>query len=112
MDNVKSLKIALAIVLIVSLALIGVSYSRQKNAENKVAFLHKAINSTDNLEVLRGLSGNFSAYSGAGSSASASKFVGKDALGNSCYVAEHGDDAGQMSCPEDNHDWWNPFSWF
>lgn len=110
MDKVKSLTIALVVVAIAAVAFIGVSYSRQKNAENKVAFLNNAINSTDDLEELRNLSGGLDVYSGSGTSASAHKYIGS-ADGQSCYRNEHGSDAGTVSCYEDVS-WWNPMGWF
>lgn len=111
MDKIKSLKIALAAVIVLAVVLIGVSYSTQKNAENQVAILLNAVNSASSLEQLKNSAVNFGAYSGAGSSASAA--VADPSCGDNGRRATEGDDAGMCIgslswlAQNDNNDWWN-----
>ena len=105
MDKVKSLTIALVIVVIAAIALVGVSYSRQKNAENRTLALVNVIKSATNLEQLQKSADSFVAYSGSGTSADASV---ADPLCASGQRATHGDDAGVCTGGyfEDNNSWW------
>ena len=111
MDKVKSLTIALVVVVIAAIALVGVSYSRQKDAENKLAILGSAVSSATNLDELKDVAAGLVAYSGAGVSADAARMTSSQG-GLRCYVAERGDDAGREWCEDaSSSDWWNPFSW-
>ena len=109
MDKVKSLTIALVVVVIAAIALVGVSYSRQKDAENRVAALVGVIQTANNLDQLKVSSQSFVAYSGAGASASASV---ADPLCASGQRATHGDDAGVCTGGyyENKNSWWDSLS--
>lgn len=115
MNDVKSLKIALLVVIVAAIALVGVSYNGQKKAENRTMALVSAIKSADSLEQIQSSADSFLAYSGAGSSASAAVCV-IDSEGYGSLYAEHGNDAGQYlgNCIPGgvSSNWWNPFSWW
>lgn len=114
LGNLNSLHIGLIALLVVAVIVAGVSYSRQKKAENQVAVMANAIKSATNLEALQNSADIFVAYSGAGSKASAgSPYYGDNDCGpgEQAYQATRGDDAGQIYC-SGGSSWWNPFSWF
>lgn len=111
-DKINSLHIGLLALLVVAVVLAGVSYSRQKKAENQVAVMADAINSATSLEELRSMADGFVAYSGAGTKADAARLTSSQG-GLRCYVAERGSDTGREWCEmSGDNDWWNPFSWF
>lgn len=88
--NLNSLHIGLLALLVVAVAVAGVSYSRQMKAERQVAALMGAINTAPDLEQLRSAADSFVAYSGAGTSASAAKWDAYDG----CWKGERGSDKG------------------
>lgn len=114
LGKLTSLDAALIALAIISVIMVGVSYSRQKKAENQVATLMYGIQSANDLTKLKSDVSGFGAYSGSAPSADAAQSMGSFTTAGTtyqCYVAEHGDDAGRTWCEEDRGSWWEFWNW-